>query len=84
MRTGDAWCVVCTANALKCALNHVAKECTGSGKSMDAPAMAGIGGSLLRFVEDCDNGRARFDRDFDWLAGRDPKPHSAGYTALIT
>lgn len=42
-----AWRVVDAQHALKCAVDYGAKEYTGEGKSLDVPAVIGIGGSLL-------------------------------------
>ncbi|RMF34080.1 MAG: 4-hydroxyphenylpyruvate dioxygenase [Alphaproteobacteria bacterium] len=74
-----AWRVVDAQHALKCALDYGAEEYAGPGKSIDAPAVIGIGGSLLYFIEDYDGGRTPYDRDFDWLGERDPHPHGAGF-----
>src|SRR4030081_1037060 len=45
-----AWRVVNARHALKRALDLGATEYTGSDKSMDVPAVVGIGGSLLYFA----------------------------------
>ena len=74
-----AWRVVDAQHALKCALDYGAEEYTGDGKSIDVPAVVGIGGSLLYFIEDYDNGKSPYDQDFDWLAERDPRPEGAGF-----
>jgi len=77
-----AWRVVDAQHALKCALDYGAEEYTGAGKSIDAPAVIGIGGSLLYFIEDYDGGRSPYDRDFDWIGARDPEPEGAGFYYL--
>ncbi|MDA9937876.1 4-hydroxyphenylpyruvate dioxygenase [bacterium] len=74
-----AWRVVDAQLALKCALDYGAEEYTGNGKSLDVPAAIGIGGSLLYFVEDYDNGKNAYDADFEWLGERDPRPEGAGF-----
>ncbi|RDC71798.1 4-hydroxyphenylpyruvate dioxygenase [Rhodovulum sp. 12E13] len=74
-----AWRTVDAAHALKCALDYGAEEYTGPGKSIDAPAVIGIGGSLLYFVEDYDAGRTPYDGAFEWLGERDPEPEGAGF-----
>ncbi len=74
-----AWRVVDAQHALKCAVDYGAEEYTGDGKSIDAPAVIGIGGSLLYFIEDYDAGRSPYDRDFTWLGERDPQPQGAGF-----
>ncbi|MEM1266272.1 MAG: 4-hydroxyphenylpyruvate dioxygenase [Pseudomonadota bacterium] len=77
-----AWRVVDAAHALKCALDYGAEEYTGPGKSIDAPAVIGIGGSLLYFIEDYDADRSPYDADFTWLGPRDPEPVGAGFYYL--
>ncbi|MGI9509372.1 MAG: 4-hydroxyphenylpyruvate dioxygenase [Geminicoccaceae bacterium] len=77
-----AWRVVDAEHALQCALGFGAEEYTGDGKSIDAPAVLGIGGSLLYFIEDYDGGKSPYDRDFAWLGERDPQPEGAGFYYL--
>lgn len=77
-----AWRVVDAQNALKCAVGYGAEEYTGSDKTIDAPAVYGIGGSLLYFVEDYDEGRSPYDKDYNWISDRDPKPQGAGFYYL--
>ena len=77
-----AWRVVDAQHALKCALDYGAEEYTGDDKTLDAPAVIGIGGSLLYFVEDYDAARSPYDRDFDWVGARDPQPKGAGFYYL--
>lgn len=77
-----AWRVVDAQHALKRALDYGAKEYTGGGKSLDVPAVIGIGGSLLYLVEDYDDGKTGYDRDFEWLGERDPQPKGAGFYYL--
>ncbi|MGG7566527.1 4-hydroxyphenylpyruvate dioxygenase [Rhodovulum sp. DZ06] len=74
-----AWRVVDAAHALKRAVDLGAEEYTGPGKSIDAPAVIGIGGSLLYFIEDYDQGRSPYDAEFEWLDGRDPHPVGVGF-----
>ncbi len=74
-----AWRVVDAEHALKCAVDYGAKEYTGPGKSIEAPAVIGIGGSLLYFIEDYDEGKTPYDADYTWLGARDPKPEGAGF-----
>lgn len=74
-----AWRVVDAQHALKCARDYGAEEYTGDGKSIDAPAVVGIGGSLLYFIEEYDEGRSPYDADYDWISERDPTPKGAGF-----
>jgi 4-hydroxyphenylpyruvate dioxygenase len=77
-----AWRVVDARNALKCAVEYGAEEYVGGDKTLDAPAVYGIGGSLLYFVEDYDEGRSPYDKSFEWIAERDSKPQGAGFFYL--
>ena len=77
-----AWRVVDAKHALKCALDYGAEEYTGPVKTLDVPAVVGIGGSLLYFIEDYDAGRSPYDRQFEWLGERDPQPAGAGFYYL--
>ena len=77
-----AWRVVDAQHALKCATDYGAEEYTGPGKSLDVPAVVGIGGSLLYFVEDYDQGRSAYEAEFEWLGERDPQPEGAGFHYL--
>lgn len=77
-----AWRVVDANHALACALDYGADEYTGEGKALNVPAVVGIGGSLLYFVEDYDDGKTCYDADFEWLGERDAKPAGAGFYYL--
>ena len=47
-------------------------------KTLDVPAIKGIGGSLLYFV-DCYGAKgSAYDAEFGWLAERNPQPEGAG------
>ena len=60
-------------------LDYGAEEYTGDGKSIEVPAVVGIGGSLLYFIEDYDEGKSPYDNDFEWTGERDTKPTGAGF-----
>ena len=47
-------------------------------KTLDVPAIKGIGGSLLYFVDRYGANGSAYDAEFEWLAGRDPHPVGAG------
>jgi 4-hydroxyphenylpyruvate dioxygenase len=47
-------------------------------KSIDAPAIVGIGGSLIYFIDAHRQGRSPYDAEFDWVTLRDPKPEGGG------
>jgi 4-hydroxyphenylpyruvate dioxygenase len=74
-----AWRVVDAAHALKRAVDLGAVEYTGDGKSIDAPAVYGIGGSLLYFIETYGPGISPYAAEFDWLDEVDPSPIGAGF-----
>ena len=74
-----AWRVVDAQHALKCALDYGAKEYTGPGKSLDVPAVVGIGGSLLYFVETYGPDGSCYTAEYDWLDAVDPQPKGAGF-----
>src|ERR1700730_7181007 len=47
-------------------------------KVLDVPAIKGIGGSLLYFVERYGTKGSAYDAEFEWLAEKNPRPGSAG------
>jgi 4-hydroxyphenylpyruvate dioxygenase len=77
-----AWRVVDAKHALKRALDLGATEYTGSDKSLDVPAVIGIGGSLLYFVETYGAKGSPYDADFEWIGERDRKPVGVGFYYL--
>ena len=63
----------------------VAKGATpyeGDDKTLDVPAIVGIGGSLLYFVERYGKKGSAYDAEFEWLGERDPKPEGVGFYYL--
>ncbi|MFV0303534.1 MAG: 4-hydroxyphenylpyruvate dioxygenase [Paracoccus sp. (in: a-proteobacteria)] len=77
-----AWRVVDAEHALKRAVELGATEYTGPGKSMNVPAVIGIGGSLLYFVETYGEKGSAYAADFDWLGEANPKPEGFGFFYL--
>ena len=77
-----AWRVVDAQHALRCALEYGAEEYTGPGKVLDVPAVYGIGGSLLYFVETYGDAGSPYSAEYDWLDAVDPKPAGAGFHYL--
>ena len=77
-----AWRVVDARHALKCALDYGAEEYTASDKSLDVPAVIGIGGSLLYFVETYGECGSCYESEFEWTGLRDPRPRGAGFYYL--
>jgi 4-hydroxyphenylpyruvate dioxygenase len=76
------WRVVDAAHALKCAVDYGAEEYTGDDKTLDVPAVVGIGGSLLYFVETYGEAGSPYAEAFDWVGAVDPKPEGAGFYYL--
>lgn len=46
--------------------------------SLDVPAIKGIGGSLLYFLDRYGEKGSAFDAEYEWLGERDPKPEGMG------
>src|SRR6202012_208181 len=46
-------------------------------KTLDVPAIKGIGGSLLYFVDRYGAKGSAYDAEFDWLGARAPRPGGA-------
>ncbi|GGL69962.1 4-hydroxyphenylpyruvate dioxygenase [Wenxinia marina] len=74
-----AWRVVDAEHALKHAVEKGAEEYTGPGKTMDVPAIVGIGGSLIYFIEDYYE-TSPYNGEFDWIA--QSKPEGVGFWYL--
>lgn len=66
------WRVVDARHAFDHAVARGAQPYTGPGKTMDVPAIVGIGGSLIYFIEDYYETNP-FNADFDWVADAHPK-----------
>lgn len=77
-----AWRVVDAKVALQRCLDYGAKEYTGTDKSMDVPAVIGIGGSLLYLVETYGDKGSPYAADYEWLGEADPKPQGVGFYYL--
>ena len=74
-----AWRVVDAQHALKRAVDMGATEYKGSDKSLDVPAVVGIGGLLLYFVEQYGAKGSPYTSDFNWLGEADPCPKGVGF-----
>jgi len=77
-----AWRVVDAKHALQCALDFGAEEYTGDDKTLDVPAVIGIGGSLLYFIDTYGEAGSPYTAEFDWIGAVDPKPVGAGFYYL--
>jgi 4-hydroxyphenylpyruvate dioxygenase len=74
-----AWRVVDAGHALKRALDLGATEYKGRDKSLDVPAVVGIGGSLLYFVDTYGAKGSPYAAEYDWLGAADPQPEGVGF-----
>ncbi len=72
------WRVVDAKHAFDHAVALGAKPYSGPGKVLDVPAIIGIGGSLIYFIEEY--GEAHPYAEFDWLCA--PKPKGVGFYYL--
>jgi len=77
-----AWRVVDAQVALKRAVDLGATEYTGDGKSLDVPAVNGIGGSLLYFVDTYGDKGSCYSNEYTWTDEEDPKPTGFGFYYL--
>jgi 4-hydroxyphenylpyruvate dioxygenase len=59
-------------------LGAEAADASAAQKTLDVPAIKGIGGSLLYFVDRYGAKNSAYDTEFEWLGGRDPRPIGAG------
>ncbi|WP_310618573.1 4-hydroxyphenylpyruvate dioxygenase [Flexibacterium corallicola] len=77
-----AWRVVDAEHAFNHAIAKGATPYTGTDKSVNAPAIKGIGGSLLYFIDKYSQERSVYDWDFNWIASSDPTPEGVGFYYL--
>jgi 4-hydroxyphenylpyruvate dioxygenase len=73
-----AFRVVDAKRAYERALGLGAEAAEDPAKTLDVPAIKGIGGSLLYFVDRYGAKGSPYDAEFDWLGDRDPQPTGAG------
>jgi 4-hydroxyphenylpyruvate dioxygenase len=67
-----AWRVVDADKALKHAVSKGGKEYTGPGKTMDVPAIEGIGGSLIYFIDRYYD-TSPYNTEFNWVSKAHPE-----------
>jgi 4-hydroxyphenylpyruvate dioxygenase len=77
-----AWRVVDAQVALKRCLDYGAEEYKGKDKSLDVPAVVGIGGSLLYLVETYGEASSPYAEEYAWLGEVDPQPKGVGFYYL--
>ena len=73
------WRVTDAAHAFRHAVKNGAEPYEGEGKTLDLPAIVGIGGSLIYFTDRYGDANP-YDADFDWVAT--PKPKGVGFHYL--
>lgn len=77
-----AWRVVDAKHAFDHAVSKGATPYEGNDKTLDVPAIVGIGGSLLYFVEKYGAKGSAYEAEFEWLGARDPRPKGVGFYYL--
>lgn len=77
-----AWRVVDAQHAFDHAVKLGATPYEGDDKTLNVPAIEGIGGSLLYFVDQYGDKGSTYDAEFDWLGEHDPKPEGIGFYYL--
>src|SRR6266705_2009542 len=71
-----SWPRMAFARAL--ALGAEPADVSSAQKTLDVPAIKGIGGSLLYFIDRYGAKGSAYDFEFDWLGARDARPAGAG------
>jgi 4-hydroxyphenylpyruvate dioxygenase len=79
-----AWGAVDAAHAFAHAVASGGKPYAGAGgaKTLDVPAIEGIGGSLIYFVDRYGAKGPPYAKEFDWIGEADPKPVGCGIDYL--
>lgn len=77
-----AWRVVDAQHAFDHAVKNGAEPYEGDDKSIDAPAILGIGGSLLYFIEKYGDKGSAYEDEFEWLGETNPRPEGVGFYYL--
>ena len=78
-----AWRVVDAEHALKHAVAKGAEEYTGPGKTLDVPAIKGIGGSLIYFIENYVD-ESPYNAEFNWIGTAHPEGVGFHYLDHLT
>ena len=77
-----AWRVVHARHAFEHAVKLGAEPYMGADRTLEVPAIKGIGGSLIYFVDKYGAAGSPYEREFDWLDVRNPKPEGVGFYYL--
>ncbi|MEM8980933.1 MAG: 4-hydroxyphenylpyruvate dioxygenase [Pseudomonadota bacterium] len=78
-----AWRVVDAQHAFEHAVKKGAKPYEGSGKTMDVPAIIGIGGSLIYFIDQYYEANP-YNAEFDWISKTHPEGVGFHYLDHLT
>ncbi len=78
-----AWRVVDADHAYTHAVANGAKPYAGAGKSMDVPAIVGIGGSLIYFIDQYYEANP-YNAEFDWVSKTHPEGVGFHYLDHLT
>jgi 4-hydroxyphenylpyruvate dioxygenase len=76
------WRVADAQHAFEHAVKLGATPYTQNGKVMDVPAIVGIGGSLLYFIDTYGDTGSAYEAEFDWIGTPDPAPTGLGFYYL--
>lgn len=77
-----AWRVADAQQAFKHAVSKGATPYTDNDKALDVPAVVGIGGSLLYFVDQYGDAGSAYDKEFNWIEQSNPAPEGIGFYYL--
>lgn len=77
-----AWRVVDAEHAFAHAVSLGAEPYTGDDKALDVPAIVGIGGSLIYFIDRYGDKGSAYDAEFEWIGKHDPAPEGFGFYYL--
>ncbi len=77
-----AWRVVDAQKAYDQAIAKGAEPYTDNDKTLNTPAIKGIGGSLLYFVDTYGEKGSAYETEFDWLGEPNPRPEGVGFYYL--
>ena len=77
-----AWRVVNAQHAFDHAVSKGAQPYEGEDKTLNVPAIIGIGGSLLYFIETYGAKGSAYEAEFDWTDETNPHPKGVGFYYL--
>lgn len=77
-----AWRVVDAEQACRHAVEKGAVAYEGSDKTLAVPAIVGIGGSLIYFIDQYGAKGSPYEAEFNWVGARDPRPAGVGFYYL--